>query len=297
MPGRLGRGIVAGAAPTEGFWRRLTVPGLWGALAFTLMSLTPSLLPRTAITQGIVTGISAAIGYGLGALTASIGRAFADRVPQPPTPRSWQVLTVTAAVTLLPILVLARVWQSGVRELMGVPHPPLWPLVLVPLVASPVFAALVGVARLLATAAHCLGGWLAGWMGVRAARTLGAIVVATLVVLLVSGLLVDGFIAVADRVFATRDTGTHDDATQPTNGLRSGGPGSLIAWAPSGARAAGSRAAAPPAPTSPRSMAHRPRRRSARTPGSRPRLTPRNEHGSPSTTSNGPVGSTEPTCW
>jgi uncharacterized membrane protein len=252
MSGRLGRGpIVASAAvgavgdpstgprprdtapapdPTDGFWRRLTVPGLWGALAFTLMSLTPSLLPRTAVTQGVVTGISAAIGYGLGVLAASIGRAFADRAPRLPTPRSWQVLAVTAAVTLAPMMVLARVWQDGVRDLMGMSHPPLWRLVLVPLVAAPVFAALVGVVRLLATAARRLGGWMAGWMGARAARALGAIVVATLAVLVVSGLLVDGFIAVADRAFATRDTGTHDDATQPTSGLRSGGPGSLIRW-------------------------------------------------------------------
>jgi uncharacterized membrane protein len=218
------------AAPTDGFWRRLTVPGLWGALVFTSMSLTPSLLPRTAITQGVLTGISAATGYGLGVLVAVIGRAFADREPRRPTPRSWQVLGAVAAVTLLPMLVLARIWQNEVRDLMGVGHPPLWRLVLVPLVAALVFMALVGLGRLLLGAARWTGGWLARWMGVRAARALGAIVVATLVVLVVSGLLVDGFIAVADRVFATRDTGTHDDATQPTSELRSGGPGSLIAW-------------------------------------------------------------------
>jgi uncharacterized membrane protein len=220
----------APAAPIAGFWRRLTVPGLWGALVLTLMSLTPSLLPRTAVTQGVLTGISAAIGYGLGVLVAVIGRAFADRAPRAPSRRSWQVLAVTAAVTLFPMLVLARMWQNEIRDLMGVVHPPLWRLVLVPLVAALVFAALVGLGRLLHGAARWMGAWLARWMGPRAARALGAIVVVTLVTLVVSGLFVDGFIAVADRVFATRDTGTHDDATQPTSELRSGGPGSLIAW-------------------------------------------------------------------
>jgi uncharacterized membrane protein len=218
------------AAPTDGFWRRLTVPGLWGALVFTLMSLTPSLLPRTAVTQGVLTGISAAIGYGLGVLVAVIGRAFADRQPRPPTARSWQVLGAAAAVTLVPMLVLARMWQNQVRGLMGMAHPPVWRLVLVPLVAALVFMALVGLGRLLLGAARWTGAWLARWMGVRAARALGAIVVATLAVFVVSGLFIDGFIAVADRVFATRDTGTHDDAAQPTSDLRSGGPGSLIAW-------------------------------------------------------------------
>ena len=218
------------AAPTGGPWRRLTVPGLWGALVFTLVSLTPSLLPRTAITQGVLTGVSAAIGYGLGVLAAVIGRAFADRGPRAPSPRSWQGLAVAAVVTLLPMLVLARIWQNEVRDLMGAVHPPLWRLALVPLVAALVFAALVGIGRLLLGVARWLGTWLARWMGARAARALGAVVVAVLVTLVVSGLFVDGFIAVADRVFATRDTGTHDDATQPTSELRSGGPGSLIAW-------------------------------------------------------------------
>jgi uncharacterized membrane protein len=221
---------TAPTAPTAGSWRRLTMPGLWGALVFTLMSLTPSLLPRTAVTQGILTGISAATGYGLGVLAAVIGRAFADREPRAPSVRGWQVLAMVAAVTLLPMLVLARIWQNEVRDLMGAAHPPLWRLVLVPPVAALVFAALTGLGRLLLGAARRLGVWLARWMGVRAARALGAIVVATLVTLVVSGLFVDAFIAVADRVFATRDTGTHDDAAQPTSELRSGGPGSLIAW-------------------------------------------------------------------
>jgi uncharacterized membrane protein len=216
--------------PTEGFWRRLTVPGLWGALVFTLLSLTPSLLPRTAITQGVLTGISGAIGYGVGVLAAAIGRAFADREPRPPTRRSWQVLGGLAAVTLLPMFVLARVWQDEVRDLMGAPHPPRWPLVLVPLVTALVFMALVGLGRFLLGVSRWAGAWLERWMGARAARALAAVVVTSLVVLVVSGLFVDGFIAVADRLFATRDTGTHDDATQPTTDLRSGGPDSLIAW-------------------------------------------------------------------
>jgi uncharacterized membrane protein len=224
------RGEPIPAASTAGFWRRLTVPGLWGALLLTLMSLTPSLLPRTAITQGVLTGISAATGYGLGVLAAAIGRAFADREPRLPTLRSWRVLGGVAAVTLLPMLVLARIWQDEVRDLMGAPHPPMWRLVLVPPVAALVFVALVGLGRFLLGLARWLGGWLAHGMGARAARALGAIAVTALVVLVVSGLFVDGFIAVADRVFATRDTGTHDDATQPTSELRSGGAGSLIAW-------------------------------------------------------------------
>jgi uncharacterized membrane protein len=47
---------------------------------------------------------------------------------------------------------------------------------------------------------------------------------------LFSGVLVDGVLAVTDRIFAVRDGTTSDTAVQPTTPLRSGGPGSLVGW-------------------------------------------------------------------
>jgi len=43
----------------------LTLPGCWGALIAGCLSFTPSLLPRGGIVQGLIWGITAAIGYGL----------------------------------------------------------------------------------------------------------------------------------------------------------------------------------------------------------------------------------------
>src|SRR5262245_4604601 len=67
----------------------VTLPGCWGAVIFSCLSFTPSLLPRTGITQGAIWGISAAIGYGLGVLAAWIWRAFANRDARRPRRRSW----------------------------------------------------------------------------------------------------------------------------------------------------------------------------------------------------------------
>src|SRR5690242_20233685 len=50
----------------------VTLPGCWGGLIFACLSFTPSLLPRGGLIQGIICGITAAIGYGLGVLAASI---------------------------------------------------------------------------------------------------------------------------------------------------------------------------------------------------------------------------------
>ena len=85
QPTAAAEGALPASEPAEG--RRLlyaTLPGCWGALVLACLSFTPSLLPRSGIVQGLVCGITAAIGYGLGVLAASIWRAFADRAPRHP---------------------------------------------------------------------------------------------------------------------------------------------------------------------------------------------------------------------
>ena len=76
------------ASPQAAGWRRFryTLPGVWVALVFACLAFTPSLLPRSAVLQGVVCGISAAIGYGVGVAGAWTWRVFADREPRPPRP-------------------------------------------------------------------------------------------------------------------------------------------------------------------------------------------------------------------
>src|ERR671910_3543774 len=62
---------------------RYTLPGAWVALVFSCLAFTPSLLPRGALLQGIVCGISAAIGYGVGVAGAWVWRGVARRAPPP----------------------------------------------------------------------------------------------------------------------------------------------------------------------------------------------------------------------
>ena len=76
----------------------ITLPGCWGALIFGCLSFTPSLLPRGGVIQGVVFGITAAIGYGLGVLAASIWRAFADREPRRARRWAWLTFLISAGV-------------------------------------------------------------------------------------------------------------------------------------------------------------------------------------------------------
>jgi uncharacterized membrane protein len=82
------------------------------ALVFACLAFTPSLLPRSAVLQGVVCGISAAIGYGVGVAGAWTWRAFADRDPRPPRPGAWRVFAISAVAALLVVLG----WGSGGRR-------------------------------------------------------------------------------------------------------------------------------------------------------------------------------------
>jgi len=208
----------------------LTLPGCWSALIFGCLSFTPSLLPRGGIVQGLVFGITAAIGYGLGVLVAWVWRAFADRDPRRPRRRSWLAFFIVAAVLYVVSFGLGQYWQYEIRKLMGVTDYNI-PLV----VASPFIAALIFcVLLLIGRGLHGLYRWLAKllnrWIGRRAAKAVGWVVVVGATYLIVSGLLLQGFVNLMNNAYSLRDTTTAEGVHQPTTGLRSGGPGSLIPW-------------------------------------------------------------------
>jgi uncharacterized membrane protein len=209
---------------------RYTLPGAWVALVFACLAFTPSLLPRSALLQGVVCGISAAIGYGLGVAGAWVWRAFANRDWRPPRPGAWRVFAISAAVLLVVAIVLGQWWQAQLRDLMGASGPSLLLLVLLPLAAAALFTGLVALSRSLRGLYHRFAGRLQRWMGPRAARALGWVAVVLVTWLVASGLLLNGLAGLADRSFSVRNGTTAEGVTQPTSSLRSGGPGSLVSW-------------------------------------------------------------------
>ena len=223
----------AQASPVPRKSRKLlyaTLPGCWGGLIFACLSFTPSLLPRGGLIQGIICGITAAIGYGLGVLAASIWRAFADREPRQPRRGAWTVFFIAGAVLFAASFGLGQYWQYEIRQLMGVTDYSIPLVVAEPFVAAVVFGLFLLIGRGLRGLYRWLAKLLNRWIGRRAARGIGWVVVVGLTYLVVSGLLLQGFVSVMNNAYSLRDTKTAEGVHKPSTSLRSGGPGSYIPW-------------------------------------------------------------------
>ena len=208
----------------------VTLPGCWGALIFGCLSFTPSLLPRGGIVQGVVFGITAAIGYGLGVWAASIWRAFADRDARAPRRWAWLTFFIAGPVLYVVGFGLGQYWQHEIRKLMGVTDYNIPLVVASPVVAAAVFCLFLLIGRGLRGLYRWAAKLLSRWIGPRAARGVSWVLVVGLTYLVVSGVLLQGFVNLMNAAYGTRDTKTAEGIHQPTTSLRSGGPGSLVPW-------------------------------------------------------------------
>ena len=208
----------------------VTLPGCWGALIAGCLSFTPSLLPRSGTIQGIVWGITAAIGYGLGVLIAWIWRAFAGRDARHSRHRSWGVFFISAAVLVVVSFGLGQYWQYEIRKLMGVTEYNIALVVASPFIAALIFCLILLIGRSLRGLYRWAAQLLSHWIGRSAAHAVGWTLVVGLAYLVVTGLLLQGFVNIMNEAYSVRDTKTAEGIHQPATSLRSGGPGSVIPW-------------------------------------------------------------------
>ena len=220
-------------APPKVFSRRFSVPGLVVALLFFALSLSPSLLPRTGLFQGVVSGITTVIGYAFGVLGAWLWRYLE-------IPRATWATTVGRVVLGVPVALVGLIaalsiwrqvgWQNDVRELfdMAPTSPTVWLTIIV--VTVLVGALLLIIARSIRRLFRFVAGWAERVMPRRVARVVGMAIVTVVVWTVVSGVLVDGFFSLANSSFSVSDAVTPEGRTQPTSALRSGSPDSLVDW-------------------------------------------------------------------
>lgn len=223
---------IAIPLPVASAARSLHPVGLAVALLFFAWSMTPSLLPRPWYLQGVATGISIAIGYGLGCAVAWVVRRCGVITPSSSRTRriGWWALGVAAAVVVHTFLVLGSWWQEILRDLIGMPRVERSFYILVLLVAVVIALALLAVARGLRWATERLT--VAGGRMVPGpvARLAAVVIVVAVVAMGLDGALHRGLLGVAERSAEMADKSTAEGVIQPSAPERSGSPASTQSW-------------------------------------------------------------------
>lgn len=224
------------------WWHRwhLSVTGLIVAALAAWASLMPSLLPRAWQYQGLVTGLSMLVGYGLGVALRTIWkRLVAPRVTLGPAlldlgDRLLAFARLSAPYVLVVYLVTATAtavrWQDQVSDLVESPRPPWSDYMRTPWVALAVFVGLLiacrAVRALYRTFALVVRRRFD--VGEYPARITGIVVVAALLVGMAEGVVPRLFFQSANQIFSVQNDQDLPDAQRPTATERSGGPESHV---------------------------------------------------------------------
>jgi len=212
-------------------WSSLSLPGLVIGVLFFAVSLTPSLIPRPYMLQGVLSGCSLAAGYGLGVFGRWLWHYLELPALAPRIGRVIRVLAVAgcAGVAIVFLWQAAR-WQNSVRSLMGLdPVETAEPLKLA-LIALVVFIVLIALARLFRITFAFLSRKFEHVTPKPVARLLGIFLALALFWSVADGLLLKAGLRLADSSFRELDALIDSDLAPPANPLKTGSTGSLIPW-------------------------------------------------------------------
>jgi uncharacterized membrane protein len=229
---RTGRGAPTLPWTEKPWWvRHYTFTGTAVGVIFIWLSLTPSLLPRGALFQGLVSGFSGAVGYGLGVFAVWLVRYMAGRQSSPPPPRwAWLVLVPVGAVGLVAMAIWFHVWQDDVRDLMGVEHLKWYDYPLAGALSLVVLFAVVELGQFTRWLVRFLVGQLDRIAPFRLSATIVVVVLVTLTITLLNGVVLKFAMRTMNNTFASANEEMNPDTAPPKTPLRSGGPQSLVSW-------------------------------------------------------------------
>ncbi len=212
-------------------WRSFSPGALILGLVFFAISLTPSLIPRPYLMQGVLSGCSLAAGYGIGVLIRTIWIYLGVPLPSPRFERPAKIIAaIGCALFALLFTWRAAGWQDSVRGLMGLdPVERGEPLGLT-LVAILVFLVLILLARMFGRTFRILSRRLERYVPLRVARIVGGVLAIALFWSVANGVLLRTGLHLADSSFRELDAVIDTDIAVPADPIKTGSAASLINW-------------------------------------------------------------------
>jgi uncharacterized membrane protein len=209
--------------------RRLGFGGTLVATLFACASLTPSLLPRTWLYQGVMGAVTGILGYAVGAAVGALCRTVI-RLPGRGRRAAWRVMLAGCGVLAVVALWYSFDWQRDLRALMGMDTRITWfpPVILA--VTLVLFGAALLAARLVRLGGRKLNAWLDRYVPAYVGHAVGVLVIGSLVAVFANDVLFNGFVTRMSDISSVANEGTHPGVRPPASAYLSGGPRSLVSW-------------------------------------------------------------------
>ncbi len=219
------------------YCRSFSFVGLVTAALFFAASVTPSLLPRNFIVQGLLSGFALAVGYGVGFASAFLWDFLELPKPGPQRSRTLKKLSVVVvAIIFVCFLRQMTFWQNSIRLLMEMqPVQTAYPY-RTALIAVVTAIVLITIARLLQTSFSFVSRQLSRFLPRRVAYAISGAVVGIAFLFLLNDVVAKNLLIVSDRVFQNMDELIEDGVQQPSDAKVCGGPDSLVPWETIGRR-------------------------------------------------------------
>jgi uncharacterized membrane protein len=201
-----------------------------GALCFAA-ALTPTLVPRSYLTQGVLAGACFAIGYTAGVLWRWTWQYL--ELPEP-SPRIRFITNASVAVACLLVVITflwrAAKWQNSIRAAMKMePVETAHPLK-VCAIALITFFALLALARLFTLVAHFLSALTRRFIPRKVANLVGLLLAVLLFWSIANNYLISTAFRTVDYSFRELDALIEPERPQPTAPGKTGSTASLVKW-------------------------------------------------------------------
>jgi len=201
-----------------------------GTLLF-VASLTPSLIPRSPFTQGLVSGISLAAGYALGTAGLWLWSYLGIPVRQIRNKDRLRLITVVACMAMAGIVLRqASQWQNDILLLMKLDTQDSAQPFQVGLIALPVFFALLLLARLFRWTLNVIALRLKRFVPERVSYVVAFSTALIFFWLAANGILLRAGLRMADVSFQEFDALMEPGLAKPSDPLKTGSTASLISW-------------------------------------------------------------------
>jgi uncharacterized membrane protein len=194
-------------------------------------SVTPSLLPRPYLVQGVLSGFAIAIGYGIGVGLVHFWK-FLELPKASGKVEYWSKRFSAMVVAVIVVFFVWRSteWQNSIRELMEMPKvETAYPFRFFGISLFVAFV-LISLARGILGLKQVVRDKLTRFLPPRVAFTLSGLLVGSLVVFIANGVIARTALNFADRVFQRADGLIDEGIEQPTESMACGSPDSLIRW-------------------------------------------------------------------